>query len=176
VVAKIVNFVKNQTRQFLTLCLLFAPIISFGENTIEHDINKVLDEFHAAAAKADTQSYLNYLTKDAVFLGTDEWERWPKFPDFNAYVKKRFKDGSGWNYIPDKREIKISQNKDIAWFDEVIISVNNNRFRGTGVLIKSNDKWKIAHYALSFLIFNEDWEEVVRLTKERQEKNQKIIN
>ncbi|MBT6210714.1 MAG: SnoaL-like domain-containing protein, partial [Woeseia sp.] len=40
------------------------------------------------------------------------------------------------------------------------------RFRGTGVLIQIDGRWKIAHYAMSFLVFNENWEEVVKLSKQ----------
>ena len=54
---------------------------------------------------------------------------------------------------------------DVAWFDEVVFSETNGRFRGTGVVVKQDDDWKIAHYAMSFLIYNEDWPAVVEMTK-----------
>jgi hypothetical protein len=104
------------------------------------------------------------LLRDCRFMGTDEWERWPKHPDFVAYVESRFENGSGWTYRSVERTIRVSESADIAWFDEVLFSERNGRFRGTGVLILQDDGWKITHYAMSFLILNENWEEVVELS------------
>ena len=128
------------------------------------DIGKVLDDFHDAAAHADKDRYLGLMTDDAVFMGTDEWERWPKHPDFTDYVDGRFKNG-GWSYKSVERQIRVADSGDIAWFDEVVFSESNGRFRGTGVLTRQNGTWKIAHYAMSFLVLNENWEEVVELTR-----------
>ena len=140
----------------------------------QHDraaIDAVLDDFHAAAAAADAERYLGHMTDNAVFMGTDEWERWPKHPDFTDYVGMRFANG-GWSYRSVEREVEISDN--VAWFDEVVFSETNGRFRGTGVLVKTEDDWKIAHYAMSFLVFNENWQEVVELTKKtREEKGER---
>ena len=103
------------------------------------------------------------------FMGTDEWERWPKNPQFTDYVGGRFRDGAGWNYQSVQREVSVSDSADFAWFDEVVFSAANGRFRGTGVLVKQGDDWKIAHYAMSFLIFNENWQDVVELTRKMKE-------
>jgi len=128
-------------------------------------IDRVLDDFHDAAAHGDEVRYLNLLTDDAVFLGTDENERWPKQPDFSEYVAARFSDGQGWAYAPVDRQVTIDDSGNIAWFDEVVFSETNGRFRGTGVLVREGAQWKIAHYALSFLISNEDWDAVIELTR-----------
>ena len=58
------------------------------------------------AAHGDKERYFAHLTHDAVYLGTDEWERWPKYPDFDDYVNGRFKDGSGWTYKSVDRTIR----------------------------------------------------------------------
>ena len=128
------------------------------------DIGNVIDDFHDAATHADKDRYLGLMTDDAVFMGTDEWERWPKHPDFTDYVDGRFKNG-GWSYKSVERQIRVADSGDIAWFDEVVFSESNGRFRGTGVLTRQNGTWKIAHYAMSFLVLNENWEEVVKLTR-----------
>ena len=96
------------------------------------------------------------------------WERWPKHPDFSEYVAARFADG-GWSYRSVERQVNIAG--DVAWFDEIVFSESSGRFRGTGVLVKQDGSWKIAHYALSFLVFNENWQDVIELTrKTRAEK------
>ena len=151
-------------RQFLLLTLLL-PIIAAADNTEEAAIGAIINDFHDAAAHGDNDRYLGHLTEDAVFMGTDEWERWPKNPDFKEYVDSRFKDGSGWNYRSVERKIHVADSANIAWFDEVVYSDVNGRFRGTGVLVRNSGEWQIAHYAMSFLVLNENWAEVIELTE-----------
>ncbi len=148
------------------MCLVLALSFTASANEAEVTaIGKVLDDFHDAAARGDKARYLGHMTDDGVFMGTDEWERWPKEPDFVDYVGSRFKDGSGWSYRSVERNVQLADSGDVAWFDEVVFSETNGRFRGTGVLLKQGDDWKIAHYAMSFLIFNENWQDVIELSK-----------
>lgn len=160
--------------QYLAFLAMLFSVTAIADNQ-ETDllaIGAVIDNFHDAAAHGDKTRYLDQLTDDAVFMGTDEWERWPKQPDFIDYVGSRFKDGTGWKYQSVERTIKISDSSEFAWFDEVIFSASNGRFRGTGVLSRQDGRWKIAHYAMSFLIFNENWDDVIELsrkTKARKE-------
>lgn len=149
---------------FLTILIPAAAMADDNPNELVA-IGDVIDSFHDSAAHGDNERYLQQLTDDAVFMGTDEWERWPKQPDFTDYVASRFKDGKGWEYRSVERTIRLSKSSAIAWFDEVIESKANGRFRGTGVLVLQDGHWKIAHYAMSFLVFNEDWEAVIELTK-----------
>ena len=153
-----------QKKGLALLALAFAATTSAGHHE-EQAIGQLLDNFHAAAAAADKDRYLGYLSDDAVFMGTDEWERWTKHPDFARYVEDRFRGGTGWTYESVERHITVADSGDVAWFDEVVFSASNGRFRGTGVAVKDGDKWKIAHYALSFLIFNENWQDVIELTR-----------
>jgi ketosteroid isomerase-like protein len=149
----------------LFVLLLFTCGLAVAAHHEEEAIGEVLDDFHDAAAHGDKARYLGHMTDDAVFMGTDEWERWPKHPDFVEYVDGRFKDGTGWSYRSVERELSVADSGDVAWFDEVVYSETNGRFRGTGVLVKQDGAWKIAHYAMSFLIFNENWQDVVELTR-----------
>ncbi len=153
--------------QYLAFLAMLFSVTAIADNQ-ETDllaIGAVIDNFHDAAAHGDKTRYLDQLTDDAVFMGTDEWERWPKQPDFIDYVGSRFKDGTGWKYQSVERTIKISDSSEFAWFDEVIFSASNGRFRGTGVLSRQDGRWKIAHYAMSFLIFNENWDDVIELSR-----------
>lgn len=155
--------------------MLLTFLILAGFNTSADDasqrqaVDAVLDGFHAAAAAGDRELYLGYMTENGVFLGTDEWERWPKQPDFTDYVSGRFSDGGGWTYRSVDRNVDFSPDGKVAWFDEVVFSETNGRFRGTGVLLNQGGEWRIAHYAMSFLIFNENWPEVVELTRKTRE-------
>ena len=153
-------------RLLLILTLLLSAIAAADNAESDLDaIGRVIDDFHDAAAHGDKVRYLDHLIEDAVFMGTDEWERWPKQPEFSDYVDGRFNNGSGWNYKSVERTIRIADSADIAWFDEVLFSEQNGRFRGTGVLTQQDGHWKIAHYAMSFLILNENWDEIIELTR-----------
>jgi len=159
----------------VVLTMLFSSAIADDNNNVAQiAIGETIDNFHDAAAHGDKARYLDLLTEDAVFMGTDEWERWPRFPDFDNYVGSRFKDGKGWEYRSVERTIRLSKSGDTAWFDEVIYSETNGRFRGTGVLVLQHGNWKIAHYAMSFLIFNEDWEAVIELTRKTRSTENRI--
>mgnify|MGYP000353783084 CR=1 FL=1 len=145
----------------LGLMASFSFAQGFPED--EKAIVAVLDDFHDAAAKADKERYLGHFTEQGVFLGTDEWERWPLKPEFTEYVGGRF-DNGGWSYHSEDKNINFSKNGMVAWFDETSISNRNGgRFRGSGVLEKVDGEWKIAHYVLSFLVYNEVGGEVGKI-------------
>ncbi len=128
-------------------------------------INRLMDGFHDAAAKADKDRYLGYFTEDGVFMGTDDWERWPLNPQFKKYVTERFRGGKGWVYKSMERNIAFSPDRKVAWFDEVTKSEKWGLFRGTGVLLKQGSDWKVAHYSMSSLVPNEVWVSVSDLNK-----------
>lgn len=133
-------------------------------------INAVLDDFHLAAEQADTERYLAHFSGNAVFIGTDDWERWP-IKEFRAYVEKHFKDGSGWAYQPLSRHITLADDGETAWIDELTQSPKWGRFRGNAVLIKQDDAWKVAHYSLSMLIPNAAWEEISKIATDTYQKS-----
>ena len=61
--------------------------------------------------------------------------------------------------------IDFNDRADVAWFDEVLFSETSGRIRGACVLTRQSGQWKLEHYAMSFLIFNENWDEVIELTR-----------
>ncbi|MDG2089709.1 MAG: nuclear transport factor 2 family protein [Gammaproteobacteria bacterium] len=168
-------------RKTIITILVFVLItpIAFAQNSSEDEVAiiAVLNDFHDAAANADVDRYLGNMTADAVFLGTDEWERWPMQPEFIEYVNVRF-DAGGWSYYSTNKNISFSQDGNVAWFDESSISNSmGGHFRGSGVLEKINGEWKISHYVLSVLVYNEISNDVMELitvereTRENQGRN-----
>jgi ketosteroid isomerase-like protein len=127
-------------------------------------IDSVLDDFHAAAAAADRERYLGHFSDDGVFMGTDDWERWP-LDEFEDYVAGRFENGGGWEYHPEARHIAFAPDGNTAWFDEIAVSPRWGRFRGTGVMLRQGDSWKIAHYSLTALVPNEQFRAVSEITR-----------
>lgn len=136
---------------------------SLASNAVEL-INNKMDDFHDAADKGDAARYLNHFAKDGVFMGTDDWERWP-YEAFSKYVNKHFKEGKGWSYKPIKRHTSVSSQQAFAWVDEIVESAKWGRFRGTAVLEKIEQDWKLKHYSLTVLVPNESWEAVSDISK-----------
>ncbi|WP_202962381.1 nuclear transport factor 2 family protein [Congregibacter litoralis] len=136
-----------------------------AEDSPRHAINSLLDDFHQAAADADEDRYLGHFSADGVFMGTDDWERWP-LPAFRDYVKERFSGGTGWSYVSEERHITLGPAGASAWFDEIMVSERWGRFRGTGVLVREDEAWKLAHYSLTALVPNERFADVADVATE----------
>jgi len=131
------------------LGLIFVSCLA----TANGEFEQVLDSFHQAAAEANYEQYMGLLAKDAIYLGTDSSERWNK-SEFAAFVKPYFNQGRGWLYQPVERHITYTQASNIAFFDELLENKNYGRCRGSGVLIKTEQGWKILQYNLSIPVPN----------------------
>ncbi|MFT7306507.1 MAG: hypothetical protein ACI9P7_001775 [Candidatus Azotimanducaceae bacterium] len=106
----------------------FIPLSVFAAP--KDDLNRLLDGFHSAAARADFSDYFSRFAKQSVFLGTDTTERWT-LEEFKTYAKPHFAKGQGWTYNSVERFWQISEN--VAWFDGQLDNENLGRCRGTGV-------------------------------------------
>jgi len=142
-----------------TLSILVVPAGSSPSMPMEGDprelpVAETLDDFHRAAAEADGERYFGHFTPDAVFLGTDAGERW-SVADFRAYAEPYFSQGKGWTYVASARHIDLSGGGDIAWFDERLQNVKYGEVRGSGVLERSEDRWRIAQYNMSIPVPND---------------------
>lgn len=144
------------SRILLALALFLFATPSLAASREEAAVDKVLDSFHAAAARADFKGYFSLFAPEGVFIGTDASERWT-VPQFEAYAKPLFATGRGWVYTPLTRRVTIihAPCRCVAWFDEILDSQSYGTARGTGVLIRTPGGWKIAQYALTFPIPND---------------------
>lgn len=162
----------NKTIALIVMIFLcgFTSVFSEEMSADQKAIHSKLDDFHGAAKNADKERYLSHFTEDAVYMGTDEWERWPLKPDFTDYVGMRF-DNGGWSYHSEERKIYISDDGKFGWFDEIMVSNNSGtRFRGSGVLRKENGQWKFTQYIQSFMVYNEVWDDVIGIIKKETDK------
>ena len=125
----------------------------------ERAIAAVIDDWHAAAAAADEERYFSHMTEHAVFLGTDPAERWT-MAQFRAYAHPYFAGGKAWSFRSVRRDITISSDGAVAWFDEDLATPNLGPARGTGVLVREGGTWKIAQYSLSVPIPNAVFKQV----------------
>lgn len=146
--------------------LLISWFIVFASATHAEDkadIHQLLDGFHLAAANADFNGYFSRFSDKGVFLGTDASERWT-LEEFRRYAKPAFDNGRGWTYKVMSRNIVLGELNNTAWFDEVLTNEKLGRCRGTGVVVRIKDHWKVAYYSLTLLIPNEIAAEVGELT------------
>lgn len=143
--------------------LLFFILITFqfasGQN--KEEINLVLNNWHKAAADANFTNYFKVLTDDAIYIGTDASENWNK-KQFEAFAKPYFDKGKAWNFKALQRNIYFSKDGKMAWFDE-LLNTQMKICRGSGVMIKEKDTWKIKHYVLSMTIPNENTDQVIQI-------------
>jgi ketosteroid isomerase-like protein len=148
----------------LSALALAASTGSAAPERTEAAVRDVLDDFHAAASAADEHRYFGHFAPDGVFLGTDETERWT-VPEFREYARPHFSEGRGWTYIPTERHVAISEDGTLAWFDEKLRNEKYGTVRGTGVLRRIGDGWKIALYSMTFLVPNEVASDVVKVIR-----------
>ena len=140
--------------------LLFSITISAQDKS---NIDQALTQWHEAASEANFEEYFSLMTEDGVFIGTDPTENWQN-KDFRAFSKPYFDRGKAWDFKTLERNIYTEENSDIAWFDE-LLATQMGICRGSGVLKKTEEGWKIAHYVLSITIPNENVEEATALKK-----------
>ena len=136
-----------------------------GSQTVsKKEINKVLEEWHSAAAQANFEEYFGLMSGDGIFIGTDATENWEN-KEFREFAKPYFDKGKAWNFTTLERNIYVSENGETAWFDE-LLNTQMGICRGSGVLEKTQNAWKIKHYVLSIAIPNENVDEITQIKKE----------
>jgi ketosteroid isomerase-like protein len=143
----------------------------FASDNDKQAVSETLDAYHTAASKADWDTYFGLMSDDAIFLGTDANERWDK-ETFQSYATPT----KGWTYTVTERHINFTPDGNSAWFDELLSNSKYGTSRGTGVLIRVNDGWKISQYHLTFPIPNDIADGItqqIQVFEERQKMGQK---
>ncbi len=140
-------------KKILLLCLVTCWSWYAHGGSAESQVSMTLDAFHSAASEASEARYFALMTDDVVFLGTDGTERW-QGQEFRDFVSEHFSKGRGWTYTSAERHIEVSGDGQSAWFDELLDNDKLGRCRGSGVLLLTDDGWKIAQYNLSIPVPN----------------------
>lgn len=149
---------------FFFLFLITSWTVSTDKKATVNDsqlVAQTLDQFNEAAAQADFNKYFNFFTEDAIFIGTDATENWNK-KDFMVWAKPMFDKKKTWNFKAIARHIFFNKTNDLAWFDE-LLDTQMKICRGSGVLIKQGDQWKVQHYVLSMTMPNEQIKAAVKI-------------
>lgn len=140
---------------------------NFNAADEKQTINKLLDDWHAAAAKADYAGYFGKIADDGHYIGTDATENWDK-KSFAAFAKPYFERGKAWDFKAVERNIYFSKDGKVAWFDELLDTWMKG-CRGSGVLEKQGKEWKIKHYVLSMTVPNDVTDKVISLKVQHED-------
>jgi len=154
---------------FLTINLLFSCGITknSADNTPaqkEVEINRLMDKWHNDVIAFELDSYFKVMGESFIFLGTDPKERWSK-DEFYGFCKPYFEKESTWSFTPLWRNVYFSEDGKTAWFEEQLTTWMEE-CRGSGVLVKKDNEWKLVHYNLTVLIENEKVKPFIELRKE----------
>ena len=144
---------KNETQK----------ISKSATDAIKKETNSVLNNWHKAATEANFENYFGLMDSVSVFIGTDASENWTK-KQFQAFSKPFFDKGKAWDFKTLERNIYVNSSGDFVWFDE-LLKTWMGTCRGSGVLEKEGDTFKIKHYVLSVTIPNNDIQKVVKIVQ-----------
>jgi hypothetical protein len=106
-----------------------------------------LDALHKAGADANSAAFESLLAQDVVFLGVDGDARL-EGQSARDFLSEHLMQGNAWAYRSIERETRLSPDGSVAWFDETLQHDQLGRGRGTGVLIRGSEGWKVAQYSL----------------------------
>ncbi len=129
-------------------------------------INILLDNWHKAAATADEDVFFGSMTDDAIYIGTDASERWLR-DELKEWSKAFFEKDSAWDFTPKDRKVTLSKDKKIAWFDE-LLDTWMGVCRASGVMVLTEDGWKIQHYHLAMAVPNDIVKDYLKLLKGKE--------
>ncbi|MGB0294512.1 MAG: nuclear transport factor 2 family protein [Flavobacteriaceae bacterium] len=151
------------------LLVLLVPIFIQAQQSpvVKEQIVSVLDQWHKAASDANFDAYFKLMDQQSIFIGTDPEELWNK-QEFMDFAKPYFDRGKAWSFTSVERNIYMDQNQKYAWFDE-LLSTQMELCRGSGILMLTDQGWKIRHYVLSIAVPNEDVDQLVALKKEHDQ-------
>jgi hypothetical protein len=144
----------------LLISLFFSGSLAAQENTVDQ-ISDLLDAWHKAAADNDQEGYFQALDDQCIYIGTDSSEHWTR-QQFYDWSTPYFNEKKGWAFRKKSRNIYLSEDGTMAWFDE-LLDYGKGILRGSGVLIKRDTGWRIVQYVLSVPVPNDKYKEVMGL-------------
>jgi len=147
----------------MRLILFILILLPFSSVSQTSDIDKFIDDWHAAASNVDAKSFFGRMAENAVYIGTDATERWSK-SEFYTFAKPYFDKGKAWDFKPYDRHIHVSNDGKYVWFSE-LLTTWMGICRGSGVLEKTPNGWQIQQYHLSVTVPNEVIKDFITLVE-----------
>jgi len=134
-------------------------------SSVKENVDSILTGWHKSASDADFDAYFGIIDSLAIVIGTDATEYWTT-QQFEEFCQPHFDKGEAWDFKTLERNVYVSRNADVAWFDE-ILDTWMGTCRGSGVLEKSCCGWKLKHYVFTIPIPNEVVHEVIDIKHEK---------
>jgi endonuclease/exonuclease/phosphatase family metal-dependent hydrolase/ketosteroid isomerase-like protein len=138
------------------------------------DVYDLISDMHEATKAADHETYFGMFTDDAVFFGTDIWERWPK-DEFESLYKPYMQGGNGWWFQMRDRHVDVQPGGTVALFDETLFSEAYGQCRGSGACRLQDGEWKITRYHLDITMPNGVSTELVEAIREFEADNIELM-
>ena len=126
--------------------------VCFAKGQATDDVNQFIDAWHLAAARADAATFFGSMADDAIYIGTDATERWTK-SEFVSFARPYFDKGKAWDFKPRDRDVHVTSDKQNVWFSE-LLDTWMGVCRGSGVLVRTPQGWKLQQYHLSVTVPN----------------------
>jgi hypothetical protein len=127
----------------------------------ESELEQLIDNWHRAAAVADEDTFFGLMAPHGVYIGTDASERWLR-DELKTWAKSAFDRESAWAFTSKDRTIRVSDDGRNAWWDE-LLDTWMGTCRGSGVLERTPEGWKINHYQLSLTVPNDKIEQFKKM-------------
>ena len=148
---------------FILFILISFTLIAQEKKVDE--INAFIDQWHLDAANVDREAYFGKIDDEGIYIGTDATEIWTK-QEFYDWAEPQFTNGGkAWDFKAIDRNVYPGKKSKYAWFDE-LLAFSGGTLRGSGVVVKRKDGWKILHYVLSLPVPNEKFRAVMKAMKE----------
>lgn len=128
------------------------------------NIHGLMNAWHEAAATANEDIFFGSMTDKGIYLGTDKTEKWTR-DEMKEWSKEYFNRESAWDFTVLNRDIYLSKDGNTAWFNEKL-DTWMGVCKGTGVLVKQDNNWKIALYDLSVTVDNDNVQQFIELEKD----------
>jgi hypothetical protein len=136
---------------YVVLIVFMASISVYGQAPV-NEVDKFVDAWHQAAAKADASAFFGAMGDNAIYIGTDATERWTK-SEFIAFAKPYFDKGKAWDFKPRDRDVHVTSDGQYVWFSE-LLDTWMGVCRGSGILSRTRDGFRIEQYHLSVTVPN----------------------
>jgi hypothetical protein len=153
------------------VCVLLLTSTRLHAQSHDADINQLIDAWHKAAADANATVFFGSMAAQSIYIGTDASERWNK-EQFMSFAKPYFDRGKAWDFKPYDRDLHVTSDGKYAWFSELLTTWMGT-CRGSGILQKTKDGWKIEQYHLSVTVPNDIIRDFISLVDRYQQKQGK---
>lgn len=131
----------------------------------ERAVNDLMNAWHRAAATADADTFFGSMTADGIYIGTDQTELWTR-DEMAKWAQQYFDRDSAWDFKTIERNVYENADGNTAWFDEKL-DTWMGVCRASGVVERTGEEWKIAHYHLSVTIDNDLIKGFLELTQKK---------